>query len=307
MLHLPDEFRRTNIELYGRAGEDWLARLPAMLAACAKRWSLTLGEPFEQLSYNYVVRATRAGAERVVLKVGFPCRELHTEAAALRIFDGRGCVRLIEAETELGALLLERLEPGALLAESLDEERDEEATRAAARLMRELWRPAPAGHDFPSVADWAAGLEKMRARFGGGSGPLPRVLVARAEGLFRELLDTSREDVLLHGDLHHGNILDAGNGRWLAIDPKGVVGEPAYEAGALLRNPQPQLLRLRRPAETLRRRVEIFAEELGVDEARVRGWGIAQAVLSAWWTVEVNGSGWEPTMECARLLASIKG
>jgi streptomycin 6-kinase len=306
MLRLSEEFQRTNRELHGRMGVEWLDRLPATLDECARRWSLVVGEAFEPLSYNYVARATRAGGEKVVLKVGFPCRELRTEEEALGLFDGRGCVRLLDSDMGLGALLLERLEPGTALAVLADEERDEEATRAAAGVMRELWRPAPAGHGFPSVADWAAGLKKMRARFGGGCGPLPPALVLEAEGLLRELFDSSGAPVLLHGDLHHGNILDAGRGRWLAIDPKGLVGEPAYEAGALLRNPLPQLLRMRRPLEALRRRVEVFAAALGVDRERVRGWGVAQAVLSAWWTIEDNGSGWEPTIECARLLASLR-
>lgn len=305
MLHVPEDFRRTNVELYGRAGEEWLAGLSATLDECARRWSLRLGEAFAPLSYNYVVRAARAGGEGVVLKVGFPCRELRTEEAALRVFDGRGSVRLIATAPDLGALLLERLVPGAPLAEMVDEGRDEEATRAAARLMREFWRPLPEAHDFPTAADWAAGFGRMRARFGGGCGPLPALLVARAEGLMRELLSTARESVLLHGDLHHGNVLSAGRRAWLAIDPKGLAGEPAYEVGALLRNPLPQLLRMRRPAEVLKRRVEVLSEELGVDGARVRGYGIAQALLSAWWTVEDGGSGWEPTVECARLLDSL--
>lgn len=291
-------------ELHGRAGAEWLGRLPETLAACAGRWGLELGSAFGPVSYNFVVAATRADGTRAVLKVGFPGRELLTEAAALRHFGGRGCARLFESDLEAGALLIERLEPGTSLVGLANEAQDEEATAAAAAVMRELWRPAPAGHHFPTAADWAEGFGRLRSRFGGGCGPLPEESVAVAEALCGELLDSSGEPVLLHADLHHGNVLAAGRGRWLAIDPKGLIGEPAYEAGALLRNPLPQLFEMRRPAEVLSRRLDTLAAALDLDRARLRGWGLAQAVLSAWWSIEDHGAGWEPALEFFRLLAA---
>src|SRR5437016_893861 len=98
------------VELYGAAGAAWLERLPAILAECAGRWAVTVGPPFG-LSYNYVAPAVRADGAAAVLKVGFPCRELMTEMAALQLFDGRGIARLLEVDPDQGALLLERLEP----------------------------------------------------------------------------------------------------------------------------------------------------------------------------------------------------
>jgi streptomycin 6-kinase len=302
----PDSLRRVVTDVHGRAGAEWLERFPETLAACARRWSLELGRAFEPVSYNYVVRATRADGARAVLKLGFPGRGLLTEAAALRHFDGRGCARLLDSDLEAGALLIERLEPGTSLVELADEARDEEATVAAAGVMRELWRPAPERHDFPTAAGWAEGFGRLRSRFGGGCGPLPGELVAEAEALFEELLDSSAEPVLLHADLHHGNLLAAGPGRWLAIDPQGLIGEPAYEVGALLRNPLPQLFEMRRPVEVLSRRLDTLAAELNLDRARLRAWGLAQSVLSAWWSIEDHGAGWEPAVEFFRLLAATK-
>ena len=305
-VHVPDELRRNVTTCHGRAGAEWLGALPSILDACAARWSLRLGRPFAPLSYNYVVAAERADRARAVLKVGVPCRELRTEAAALQLYDGRGCARLLDADAQLGALLIERLEPGTPLSAGLvTEADDEEATVTAAAVMRALWRPFPAAHDFPSVADWGEGFKRLRARFGGGSGPLPAALVDEAEALYAALLDTAGEPVLLHGDLHHYNILAAGRGRWLAIDPKGVVGEPAFEVTALLHNPA-GLLEMRRPGEVLARRVELLARELNLERGRVRGWGVAQLVLSAWWSLEDHGEGWERGVECARLLAAVK-
>jgi streptomycin 6-kinase len=146
----------------------------------------------------------------------------------------------------------------------------------------------------------------MRQHFGGTGGPFPARLVDEAESLFAELLGSQAPPVLLHGDLHHENILSAQRAPWLALDPKGILGEPAYEVGALLRNPLPQLLQRPDPGRVMARRVDQLAEALEIERARIRGWGLAQAVLSAWWSVEDHGYGWEDTIACAELLAAIK-
>jgi streptomycin 6-kinase len=205
----------------------------------------------------------------------------------------------------LGALLLERLEPGTQLV-ALCEEDDEAATGVAAFVMRKLWRPVPAAHSFPTAADWGRGLLRLREHFGGGTGPFPRRLVEEAESLFEELLASAGEPVVTHGDLHHGNILKAARDPWLAIDPKGLVAEPAYEVGALLRNPMPQLLRLPHPVRATERRIAQLSDELGFDRARVRGWGLAQAVLSEWWTIEDGGELCEHSLAVAEILAAAK-
>jgi streptomycin 6-kinase len=171
--------------------------------------------------------------------------------------------------------------------------------------MRQLWRPAPADHPFPTTARWAQGLDRLRAEFGGGTGPFPRKIVEQAESLYNDLLASAGEPVLLHGDLHHFNILTAERAPWLAIDPKGVVGEPAYEIGALLRNPD---LDRYTPAEMKilqGRRVELLSAALPVDRARILGWGIAQAVLSAWWDYEDHRRGWEPMVALAEIFAAL--
>jgi streptomycin 6-kinase len=276
--------------------------LPAILAACAEQWAITVGPPFS-LSYNYVAAATRADGTPAVIKVCTPTGEFATEAEALRLFDGRGAIRLLEVDREREAMLLERLQPGTAL---LAIEDDEEATVIAAAVMRKLWRPAPEGHPFPLVADWGKGFARMRARFDGGSGPLPAALVVEAERLFAELDASAAAPVVLHGDLHHENILAGGRAPWMAIDPKGLVGEPAYEPGAWLRNPRPELLATPDSGRILTRGIAILSEAPGIDRARIRDWALAQAVLSAWWNIEDHGEGWEQTIECAELLAGIR-
>lgn len=308
MTSIPDSLARTTVELHGPSGEEWLRALPSLLARYGARWSLTVGPPFEPLSYNYVAPAVRTDGTPVVLKLGVPNPELVTEIQALRHFDGRGIVRLLAADPEGGALLLERLSPGKPLAALLHDQptlaTDERATAVAARVMRQLWRPVPADHPFPTVARWAAGLERLRHHYGGGTAPFPAALVGKAEALFAELIDSMDPPVLLHGDLHHHNILSAGRQPWLALDPKGVVGEPAYEVGALLRNPLPWLLDQPDPRRITARRLDQLSAELGFDRARLQGWGFAQAVLAAWWSFEDHGHGWQGFLACAEILAA---
>lgn len=303
MFVIPDTFAREMIGVHGAKGADWLGRLPTILAACERRWGITLGPAFADLSFHYVASAVRSDGTAVVLKACSPTGEFEQEAEALQLFDGRGMVRLLECDTSNEVMLLERLEPGTLLRTVKD---DEEATSIAATVMRQFWRPAPQEHPFPTVSDWGRGFVRLRQHYEGGCGPFPSAVLEEAEILYAELSVSMAEPMLLHGDLHHDNILAAQRESWLAIDPKGLIGEPAYETGAILRNPLPQLLELPQPGRGLARRVDQLAEELGFDRVRVRGWGLAQAVLSAWWSVEDFCDVSDTAIACAELLASIK-
>lgn len=304
MNTVSNRFTRNIVDLFQDVGIEWLERLPAIVAECEQRWSLTAMAPFEYLSINYIVPAMRADGTEVILKIGVPNPELTTEIEALLVYDGHGSVRLLDVDRDRGALLLERLKPGMPLSNVSD---DKEATHIAAQVMHQLWRPPPLDHSFPSVRQWTAGLARMREHFGGTTGPMPKALVEKAEGLFAELLDSMQDHVLLHGDLHHENILSAERQPWLAIDPKGIVGEPAYEVGALLRNVSPRLFEQSQPSQIIARRVDILTEELGFDRTRLLGWGLAQAVLAAWWCIEDHGQGWEGFVNCAKLVDEVMG
>jgi len=298
-LPIPAQFAQTTIDLHGSAGADWLENLPALIADCEKRWGLTVKRPFPNLSYNFAATAVRADGSEVVLKMGVVNPELLTEIEALRLYDGRGIVRLLDADPAQGVLLLERLRPGTPL---VTVDNDEAATAVAAQVMQKLWRPAPADHPFPTVEKWAQGMMKLRREFDGGTGPFPKKLVETAEYLFADLLPTQAKPILLHGDLHHWNILCAQRAPWLALDPKGVVGEPAYEIGAWLRNPIDRLQTWPDLKRIQARRIDQFVETLGFERERIVGWGIAQAVLSAWWSFEDGWRVGQAALACAESL-----
>jgi streptomycin 6-kinase len=297
---VPEAFARTQFSLRGEAGLTWLERLPDLTEELAGEWSLELDAPFPDLSFNWVVPALRENGDQVILKLSFPGdKEFETEAAALGVFDGRGICRLLELDPARGAMLLERLQPGTPLTTVRD---DEEATTIAAGVIKGLQRPAPPDHRFPTVSDWSRGFERLR--FDGGTGPMPGDLVQKAETLFAELLASEGAPHLLHGDLHHDNILASERTPWLAIDPKGVVGEPAYETAALLHNPV-EALGTPDPKKLLERRLDVLSEELALERPRIRAWGLAQAVLAAYWSLEDNGQPWSEALTFARLLEEI--
>jgi streptomycin 6-kinase len=304
MFFIPDKYACKMIALGGVEGSAWVDRLPGILAACEQRWGLTIGPPFE-LSFNYVAPALCSDGTPVVVKACLPNGET-TQVEALRLFDGHGMVRLLAWDPVDEVMLLERLRPGALLS---TEKVYEKAISIAASIMRQFWRTAPPGYAFPSVSDWGKGFAHLRQHYRGGRGPFPAALLEEAETLFAELNASMAEPVVLHGDLHPENILSAEREPWLAIDPKGVVGEPAYETGAILLNQLSVVLEAPQPGRIMARRVDQLSDELSIDHARVRGWGLAQAVLSVWWDIEDFGHLADydvATLACAELLAAIK-
>jgi len=210
-------------------------------------------------------------------------------AEVLAHWDGRGAVRLEAAAP--GAVLLERALPGEDLSALSRSGRDDAATAILCEVMGKLDRPAPeAGAPFRTVADWGAGFARDRGvAVAAGLDP---ALVDSAEALFFDLCATQSRPILLHGDLQHYNVVRDEARGWLAIDPKGVLGEPAYETGAMLRNPTANPELYADPA-IVARRVDIICERLGYDRGRVLGWGFSQWVLSILWAIE-DGLAYRP-------------
>lgn len=300
-MQIPNGLRETIERVHGAAGQQWLMTLPELVSEWRERWGLELSAPFENLSYNLVIPGRNASGMGVVLKVGVPCRELETEAAALNLFEGAGAVRLLEQDTAAGALLLERVNPGTPLHEL---QAEAEAARTAATLMRQLWRTPPREHSFPSLAVWFRAFERLRSQFGGGSGPFPSELIMRAERAFTELDASTESSVVLHGDFHHANILFSAERGWLAIDPKGIIGDRGYEVGSFMLNQLPKGVSASATTAILAQRLSIFAEELQISRARLALWAFCHAILSALWDME-EAAPWQGTIRLARLLEDL--
>ncbi|MBD0317480.1 MAG: phosphotransferase [Thermoleophilia bacterium] len=276
-------------------GAAWLARLPRLVAECAERWELSLGEPLET-KISLVVPVTLADRTPAVLKLNFPEPESEHEADALALWDGRGAVRLLAHHEEHRALLVERCLPGTQLWE-LD---DEEATRIAAGALSRIWRPPPDHHAFRLLADEAARwAHELPSRWERLAGPFERPILDEAVSALRELGPEQRELVVCHQDFHGGNVLRARREPWLVIDPKPLVGEREFDTASLIRDRRDDLARDPAPAARIRRRLDALAADLALDRERMRRWAIAHALA---WGVDDKGIHTD-IVECARLLA----
>jgi streptomycin 6-kinase len=201
--------------------------------------------------------------------------------AVLKAFGGRGVVPLLDYAD--GALLLERLMPGESLART-DGITDEQASGILTEVIGRM-SPASIPETAATVESWSDGFRRHAAL---RTTEIDPALIEAARRLYEKLCSSQSSPRLLHGDLHHHNVLWDDHRGWLAIDPKGVVGELAYEVGAALRNPIECPDVFTAPA-TIERRVELFAQRLDLDAERVLGWAFAQAVLAAVWEIEDQG------------------
>jgi streptomycin 6-kinase len=249
----------------------WLDRLPALLRKLEHEWSLKLGAPFDgsEVSCSYVAPVVCEDGTPAVLKVAMPHMEGKHEIQGLRFWQGDPTVRLLAADDELGAMLLERCEPGTVLRELEEPEQD----IVISGLLRRLWRQPSEPHPFRSLsallAHWSS--ETLAQVADWPDSDLDTRLVREGLRLFAELPRSAPTQMLLATDLHAGNVLLAKREPWLVIDPKPFVGDPAYDVTQHLFNCD---ARLRSdPDGTIRR----FADQLEVDHARVRLWVFARA------------------------------
>ncbi len=231
-----------------------------------------------------------------MLKLGVPTNDLQNEFNALRYFGDSSMVRLLDAQPDCGALLMERVSPGASLVK-IDEPT---ATITFCKTVERLRNVQSPFITLPTTADWFARLSSFRNECQVGS-PISSALLDQAINVSSELLRTTTPQVVLHGDLHHYNILQNQNGDGVAIDPKGVVGDPVYETCAWLRNPYPYFVRQAEAREITRNRLSVISERLGYDRQRVIAWAFCQCVLSAVWSIDDNEPDWEYDVAGAEL------
>jgi len=253
---------------------------PDEFSALLSAWGI---DQLEQVDDHPFAWWARQGDEYVVVKAG-DTRDRRREAAALRAFDA-GATRVVAHDHVTGLLATRRVLPGDDIR-PLARRDDDAATREIALLARALH------HDQSPVA----GLPELRqigSAFERDVDPrLPVELVRTARRIFDELITAEGDSVVLHGDLHHLNVLNTGDG-WLAIDPHGWVGDPAFEAAALLANPRGLVeggdargMDGTELAGRARRRAAIYAEVTGYDVERLVAWGIVGCVIAELWMIE---------------------
>lgn len=277
MIEVPEMFARSTVGREGGPGAAWLAELPGIVDELLGRWECVPDGEVLHGGVGVIVPVRRRAEGTAVLKVSFPHPGNVHEPDAFAVWGGRGAVLLHERDDERFAMLLERAETSTL-AEIED---PDEVVMVAGRLNRRLAVPAPPG--LPRLRERADTWgERLREDAEELTPALPRRVVDAAVATAHEL-GRAQPDVLVHGDLHARNILRAAREPWLAVDPKGCAGDPAYDGGTLLKSRAPAILEADDFDKAVRRVVDVFAEAAEVDRERVRRWAQFHAVLDAFW------------------------
>jgi streptomycin 6-kinase len=272
-----------------RGGGAWLAGLPELVRVQCARWRLTVdGEPAHG-SNALVVPVTRDGA-RFVLRLSPPGPDVADQAGALRFWDGRGTVRLVEADADAGVMLLERLSSASLSDVAVDE-----AMHVLGGMMRRLAVPAP--EHVPSTAAAVAG------RTAGMAGEWERLNRPFDEGILRLALDIgarlSRDagSDAVNGDLHAAQVLRADREPWLVVDPVLLRGDRAFDLGRVLWT---RLDEMPAPDDVVRG-FDIAVRAAGLERDHGRDWVLYRAV--DYWLWGLGAGLTEDPYRCERLVS----
>lgn len=252
--------------------DDLLAAGMPIAERLASEWGLVLGAPFVNATNCLVLRASHAG-EQVVLRVPLCPEESGPGYHAQIAFSTGGGVSILARDEDTGSVLMPLISPGTMLSDAGLSAEEEVAACCSVILRFQPQMPATCMR----IEDWYEPFLQVTSAVG-----IPDGLLMGAQRLADELLSSGPAPVLLHGDLHHFNLLDGG-GVLFAIDPKGVVGDPCLEPAAFIRNPFTTIEAAPDLPELMRIRIRTFADLLGLEAGRIWKWAIAQNVLSAWW------------------------
>ncbi len=284
--------------IYKESGQFWLDTLPTKIEQLALEWQFRFVKPLPDLSYSFVglVRRDTTG-QTAILKIAPAAQDLPRGLRWLKAF--HNVVPVIFEQDEVhNAVLMEHLEPGYTLKKLVNAGEDDRASKVICSVIRDLQSQKTSDPSFPHIATLAHSFAVLKGRF-------DEALRTKALTLFEELTRDRTHDVLLHGDLHHDNILRAGD-TWKAIDPHGLLGDPAAEAAAMIRNPYDGFPRDKPLIRVFERRLHMLAEDLPFDRERIKAWCFCITVLSAAWTFEGYGKVTDSEKEFASALDRAK-
>jgi streptomycin 6-kinase len=284
---------------FGSRGQTWVDALPDVVRELTHRWDLVeLGEPFPGARAAFVAPARDRDGRELVLKISPDLEWARHEHEALVHCGGSGALPVLGFADDLGAILQERASPGeSLRSGSSAAVESSQIFADVAERLRAPTRPLPVLPALtswltplasPEIADAPEGLSRHRRE---------------AQDVAARLIGLPGRQSLLHGDLHHSNILRHG-GVWIAVDPKGVIGPAEAEPAAFLRNPRGPLLQLDDPIGHLTTSTLGISRRLGYDPLRVAGWAYVLGVMAAIWAIE-DAEGLleaEKWLRCAELL-----
>ncbi|MDX2530176.1 aminoglycoside phosphotransferase family protein [Streptomyces europaeiscabiei] len=290
-ISVPEELAATLEMFFDEKGVTFAAALPDLATTFLSRWGLRLDGPAMHGMCALVLPVVRTADDTpAVLKLQILDAESEGEPVALRVWDGDGAVRLLAHDGETGTMLLERLDPARMLSHEPDTRK---AVLVIARLLAHL-TTTPAPPAMRRLSDIATDMldrtPPVLARIPDTS---DRRLIADCAAALREVV-SEPGDRLLHWDLHFDNVLGADRAPWLAIDPKPLAGDPAFELWPALNN--------RFDPNEVPWRFDAMTDVLALDRDRARAWTLARLLQNAIWEIE-EGRPLDPDdLELARRL-----
>ena len=298
-MKVPAQFRNRIIKWHGEAGAIWLDQLRDHLSQCASQLRLTIGNPVQNLSVALVVKATRKDGHPVLLKTLPPCREIYDELEALEQFAKHArVVNLVDSDRHLAAIVVDRIFPGFSLRQ-MQHVDDDAATKIAATLISDVMECVPSTTNLLHTIDEIG--HAIQVAEGLNPSAADSDIFSLATPVLNELVEDPVESKLLHGDLHHDNILFDRNLGWITIDPCGRICEPAYNAARLLNNFWDTVPTV----DLVRSRLEILESNTNCDAGRILKWAFLDSVLLCSWQLEATGSVSPRGIRILRLLHNV--
>lgn len=285
-----------------RKGQEWIDTIPKLVKKYEVKWQIKVNAPFPELSINYVAPAITSGGKPVVLKIGFPGdREFLSEMETLKIYGGKGAVKILEIDKEDCISLLERCMLGDPLHTLNDEEKE---IQIFADVCKRIWTKPSS--EFKKLSDESKYFDWYFRNPKKCKDQLPEDLVVIAREKFKNLINTSGEQYLLHADLHHDNILKSGRG-WLSIDPKGIIGEREYEPSVYILNPYKRFKENEDliSKDFFAKRIKLISKALDLNEKRVAAWAFIKQILALIWSLQDYGIRGKISIRIARELEKI--
>ncbi|KTD42866.1 aminoglycoside phosphotransferase family protein [Legionella parisiensis] len=267
--------------IYGAKGEHWLAHLPATIATLKDYWKLSEVTPVANMTFNYVAKAVLDDDQPVVIKISYDKKSIENEKQALMNLDSQGSIKLIDYNSKYHALLIQQAIPGISL-KSLYPAQMDYVMDCYVQTMQKLHnKHVPKKQNVYHIADWLKALDMPASK------QIPAPILNRAIDLRNKLLSSQESLVFLHGDLHHDNILKHGSA-WLAVDPKGVVGEAEFEIAAFDFMYITELATTVNVKKIFAERIDLLAQKSNLDGQRIKDWVFVRLVLMAAWQIEDN-------------------
>ena len=279
-----NKFSSNIINSYGEEGRQWLLNLPNNITIIQQKYNLTDICPVNNMTYNYIAQAKMSN-NNVILKIGINEKALTREAQFLQAYTDNSLLNNFSDVVKViacspGMLILSQALPGNTLKSYFPNKELLSIKIVCDKLKKLHLAKIPTHNSFYS-------LEQVLNILDAPNIDIPELYLRKARQFRDDLLKTTERNVLLHGDLHHDNLLQNGDG-WQIIDPKGFIGDPVFDAVAFIKNPIPELTQQESAVNIIKNRIKLFADIMGWPEQRILKWIIVGVILSWIWQLEDN-------------------